>query len=298
MISKKLNLFFVALFSLTFLLSSSDSYSTIHEVNVRNNFFTPLNFNVNVGDTVKWIWQQGNHTTTCNGSTFTSLPIGADEWNAPMNLSNTTFTYVVTVPGTYNYKCQFHAGSGMVAAFTAMNPVIAVNLRFNYEGFYNGTSSIADTVKVYLHNPASPYSILDSAKKNVTSAGIVLISFPNAGTGNYYIDIRHRNALQTWSQSPVGFTLGSNSSYDFTSAQSQAFGNNQKFKINRWCLYSGDANQDGFIDVSDLSLIDNDVFNIVTGYVKTDVNGDNVVDLTDASITDNNGFNFVGVIKP
>jgi hypothetical protein len=40
--------------------------------------------------------------------------------------------------------------------------------------------------------------------------------------------------------------------YDFTTASSQAFGNNMVFKLGRYCIYSGDENQDGIVDVSDI----------------------------------------------
>ncbi len=69
-------------------------------------------------------------------------------------------------------------------------------------------------------------------------------------------------------------------------------------KGSKFCIYSGDVNQDGSINVLDLGLIDNDVSNFVTGYVKTDVNGDRTVNALDLGITDNNAFNFVSKMTP
>lgn len=66
----------------------------------------------------------------------------------------------------------------------------------------------------------------------------------------------------------------------------------------RHAFYSGDVNQDGTVDATDLSMIDNDAYNFVTGYVKTDLTGDNFVDATDAAIADNNAANFVSVVRP
>ena len=60
-----------------------------------------------------------------------------------------------------------------------------------------------------------------------------------------------------------------------------------------FAIYGGDVNQTGEVDASDLSTIDNDAFNFVTGYVNTDVTGDNVTDASDYAIADNNAFNFV-----
>ncbi|MBK6772357.1 MAG: hypothetical protein IPG78_09555 [Ignavibacteria bacterium] len=66
----------------------------------------------------------------------------------------------------------------------------------------------------------------------------------------------------------------------------------------RFGIYSGDINQDGTIDATDVSNADNDAFSSVGGYVNTDVTGDNFVDAADVSIVDNNAFNSVSVISP
>jgi hypothetical protein len=65
-----------------------------------------------------------------------------------------------------------------------------------------------------------------------------------------------------------------------------------------YCIYSGDVNLDGTIDASDVSSIDNDASNFLSGYVATDLTGDSFVDGSDFSIADNNAFSFVSVIRP
>lgn len=77
--------------------------------------------------------------------------------------------------------------------------------------------------------------------------------------------------------------------YDFTSSISQAFGNNLKLKSGKYCIYSGDINQDEIIDASDLSEVDNASYEGLSGrYLNSDVNGNGYVDATDVSIVDNN----------
>ncbi len=63
-------------------------------------------------------------------------------------------------------------------------------------------------------------------------------------------------------------------------------------------MYSGDIDQDGTVDATDVSAIDNDASNFVGGYVVTDLTGDNFVDGTDFAMADNNAANFVSVIQP
>ncbi|KAF5032223.1 hypothetical protein DSECCO2_619510 [anaerobic digester metagenome] len=65
-----------------------------------------------------------------------------------------------------------------------------------------------------------------------------------------------------------------------------------------YVIYSGDVNQDGTIDTNDISAIDNDVANFVSGYLPTDVNGDGNIDTSDITITDNNAISFTGAITP
>lgn len=183
--------------------------------------------------------------------------------------------------------------------FTAnIIPASALNLNLGIEGMWDGIAQVQDTVKIFLANNSSPFNVSDSAIVKLNSSGNAVANFIHTSGGNYYIKILHRNAIETWSSSPVIINNGSTANYDFTLAQSQAFGNNQILKSGRWCIFSGDVNHDGIIDVSDQSLVDNDVFSLTSGYVNTDLTGDLLVDVTDASITDNNGFNFVTVIKP
>lgn len=180
-----------------------------------------------------------------------------------------------------------------------------LNLTMIMEGFYNSSAnsmSMNDTVTVYLRNASSPYAVIDSAK-GIIDANTFTGSFTitNAATGNYFIQTRHRNTIETWSGSAVNYISGSTINYDFTYAAAQAFGNNI-LQIDssplRFGIYSGDVNQDGVVDLADGSQIDNDALNFASGYLSTDVNGDNVTDLADAVFADNNGFNFVGKITP
>jgi len=117
---------------------------------------------------------------------------------------------------------------------------------------------------------------------------------------NFYIQLKHRNSLETWSATGISF-IDTLISYNFSSSVNQAFGNNMIQVDNsplRFAIFSGDINEDGIIDATDLSLIDNDAFNSVSGYVKTDLNGDNFVDASDLLIADNNAANVIISITP
>lgn len=123
--------------------------------------------------------------------------------------------------------------------------------------------------------------------------------FKYASSGTYYIQLQHRNALETWSKTGgEPFTSAADNFYDFTTSAAQAFGNNTIQVGSRFTFYSGDVNKDGVIDVDDLIATYNDGSNFLTGYVRTDVNGDFVTDVTDLVVVYNNSVNFIFVIRP
>jgi hypothetical protein len=180
-----------------------------------------------------------------------------------------------------------------------------VNVKVIPQGYYNtgGYLNMSDTVKVLLANASSPYAFIDSVSTVLDSLSFTaLAEFKNVASGNYYLVIKHRNCVETWSAAAVSFTKGSTTPYDFTNAQSKAYGNNLvqvSASPELWAMYSGDINQDGYVDPLDLSLVDQDSYNYVSGrYVATDVNGDGYVDPLDLSIVDQNSFDYVGVQKP
>ena len=66
-----------------------------------------------------------------------------------------------------------------------------------------------------------------------------------------------------------------------------------------WAIYTGDLNQDEFIDGNDFPDFDTDSFNGVNSeYKSTDMNGDGFVDGNDFPVFDVNSFNGVSSVHP
>ena len=108
--------FIFAMLLLAVSMVASNASATVHTILVGNFYFNPsVIADVQVGDTIKWQWVEGNHTTTS-----TTIPSGAANWDAPMNIGNQVFEYTVTMPGTYNYKCTPHSTIQM-GSFTAVS---------------------------------------------------------------------------------------------------------------------------------------------------------------------------------
>ncbi len=109
---------------LTGFFAGPAAIATKHTVQVGNFFFSPATLTVAVGDTVKWVWMAGSHTTT---STPGAIPAGAAAWDELINSANQTYEYKVTVAGSYSYVCTPHV-PGMVASFnaTGFTPTLSV----------------------------------------------------------------------------------------------------------------------------------------------------------------------------
>ena len=191
---------------------------------------------------------------------------------------------------------------------TNYNPLINsivtnLNLTVAQEGFYNsalGRLNMNDTVTVYLKNSTAPYANVDSARGVIDSLSFTgTFAFRNAPSGNYYIVVKHRNCIETWSKAGgIVYTFGGTNNYNFTTSASQAFGSNLQLVDTKYCLFSGDINQDGSVNLDDVLSAYNDANSFLTGYLNTDVNGDLITELSDVLIVYNNSGNFVSKITP
>lgn len=179
----------------------------------------------------------------------------------------------------------YNTGSGQ------MNDVLYM------EGQYNSASSVTDTITVELHETTSPFALKFSSKTLLYQNGQAIIKGKGHLGQSYYVVIKHRNHLETWSAMPV--TLSSNTTFDFTISNNQAYGQNEVAVQNGvYALYSGDLNQDGAVDAFDYVVLDPDIYDGASGYLATDLNGDGSVDVFDYVIIDPNIYNGIGFATP
>jgi hypothetical protein len=228
-------------------------------------------------------------------SNFVGAVFDGSKWTTGGTINTTAHTLTVAAQTAFGSFTAGAAGGFSSAGHVAVKVIP--------QGFYNGSGYLnaSDTVLVLLANVGSPYAIVDSAYAildSLTFTATATLSAANSGT--YYVVIKHRNSIETWSASGVAYTKGSTTSFDFTTAAAQAYGSNEtEVATGVYGLYSGDCNQDGYVDPLDLSLVDQDSFNYVAGRaVVTDINGDGFVDPLDLSIVDQNSFNYIGVKLP
>src|SRR5262249_33219463 len=71
---------------------------TVHVVNFA---FSPSNVTIQVGDTVHWVWDASNHTTTSVGGI-------AEQWDSGLHNTGFTFDHTFTHAGSFQYYCIPH----------------------------------------------------------------------------------------------------------------------------------------------------------------------------------------------
>ena len=126
-------IFLIALF-----VANIANSQTMHVINSGNYYYAPSSLNINVGDTVKWVNDNGYHNVNFDINTITG-----SSFNNPQSFISTPtsnlniYTHIFTLPGTYNYDCSVgqHAANGMVGTI-----VVNSNSNTVYDIVSNSTS--------------------------------------------------------------------------------------------------------------------------------------------------------------
>ncbi len=172
------------------------------------------------------------------------------------------------------------------------------------QGFWNPATDlmVTDTLTATVRSSVSPYGIISSGKDLSSNYGgsIITVGPTVLNSVPYYIQMNHRNSIETWSKTTLTFS-NNDLYYDFHTSANRAYGDNQ-IQVDaspvRFAFYGGDVNQDGTVEITDIVEVFNDGNNFVSGYVNTDVDGNNFVDLSDLTLTLNNSNSFISRVTP
>jgi hypothetical protein len=271
-----------------------------------------LDYNIPVGTGYRLVATAGliaTNNTLGNSGTAITYPSGST-----IRLTGNVTNLTSAVSTTANITNCFHNLTfDEICESTTRTPIVVnvgdcpqVNLKLFIEGYYAGgnamtpvkanqgvgvSTTLVDDVTVELRDANSPHDLVATASAQLQTNGDVSATLP-ALAGSYYIAVRHRNAIQTWSATAQ--TVGALPLlYDFSTGANKAFGDNMINVGGVWCFYSGDLNQDGVVDGSDSTDLINDIENANFGVLVTDLNGDGVVDGSDSTFLINNTENAV-----
>lgn len=112
------------------LATAAPSRADTLEVAVFDNDFAP-DPTIRVGDTIRWVWQQGSHSTT-------SVTGSAESWDSGVHNPAFSFEHTFNNVGVFHYYCRLHGsdtGNGTAVGMAGKITVEStVDLRGNYAG--------------------------------------------------------------------------------------------------------------------------------------------------------------------
>ncbi|MEO8666443.1 MAG: hypothetical protein ABI462_13210, partial [Ignavibacteria bacterium] len=244
------------------------------------------------------------NSLTLDGGTVSFTAIGNGYSGASVSVVPGTHKLTAALPfgcNTYGFSRYSSYGYPGGMSCAVLNNPFSLNLNTFIQGRYNDVTNLmaADTIEVDIRNSIAPYWLVETSRGYLNDSGKCSAKFYNAVDGvDYYVVLKHRNSVETWSKSPGQRFSGGVLNFDFLSS-SQSYGNNLGLIDSsplRYGLFSGDVNQDGVINLTDILWILNDSQNFESGV--SDLNGDGVTNLTDLTIAYNNAINFGRMIRP
>jgi hypothetical protein len=246
-----------------------------------------------------------------------SVTVDSWSWSGPNGFNSSLQNPEINNASTLNsglYTLTTTASNGCTSSRTLSVEVNRCFFPFNVKAFLEGPyigfrtmlptlyglglsteSNATDYIQIELWSPdsLSGESGLYETQTILRTNGTSTINVPYQLIGrNLYLVIKHRNSIETWSANPVLLTDAG--TYDFTNNANKAYSDGTRAAMKRmqsgnvFALYSGDINQDGTIDGSDMNEVDNNTILGAYGYDASDVNGDGATDGLDMNIVDNN----------
>jgi hypothetical protein len=234
-----------------------------------------------------------SYTWSVNGQTYTNSGVYTSGAGCARSILNLTITSSICT-ATLNV-------TAFLEGFYTENGIMRANL---YDIGISTNDTETDSIEVNLWSVANLSSATPdySVKTVLHKDGTLTAVLPGETLdNNYYIALKHRNSIETWSAQPV--KIISTTNYDFSTSMSAAYGNGfndpmKSISIDRYAIYGGDVNQDGTIDLFDAQITENGAANLLFGYDVSDCNGDGSTDLFDLQLIENNSSLLIYYARP
>ncbi len=191
--------------ALYYLASASAVFATIHRIDVGNFSFTPAKTHVQPGDTVRWLWANGTHTSTTD-------PSSPKQWSSPvLSLTNQSFQVVFSAgdgPGPFPYHCIYHEvlynmkdTIFMTASGVEVDPEGTLPGDFSVEQNYPNPFNPSTTIKFTLPRPSEVVlSVINVEGETVSQHPLGMLQ-----AGSYSVQWDGRNSAGEMLQSGVYF---------------------------------------------------------------------------------------------
>ena len=180
-------------------ICEEDSFN--YQINPVSNV-TSYNWNLPSG----WIIKNGQGTTVV--SVDPSAVSGNVIISTTNNCGNSTPSSLAVNTGYCNFNLMVGAYvEGLYHQGGTLNPVL-------FDRGLHPSNLAVDSVIIELHNAMQPFALVYSGKQLIDTNGNINLIIPGMFNGGiYYIALKTRNGIETWSKNAV--TLGNNTNFDF-----------------------------------------------------------------------------------
>ncbi|GJM34752.1 MAG: hypothetical protein DHS20C18_37530 [Saprospiraceae bacterium] len=146
-------------------MSISTAGGTTHIVQIGDNFFSPVNTTITVGDITEFQWVGDGHSTTSDATS------GPDSWNSGVIGFGSVYQVNIKNPGTHRYYCIPHGGPGGVGMSGTIIANCPSDNQFNLIVNFNTSIANAAGFDVLLDGniyPGSPFSYNGTGPQSVS----------------------------------------------------------------------------------------------------------------------------------
>jgi len=237
-----------------------------------------------------------NNLNCTNGPVYlTTLPLTGSAQTAIPQVTNKTLKVIAM------FQEYFNSSTGL------MNQTLGINWDTG-DLFKNFPGTTVDTVTVLIRKTNITADVVSSFPidtvfygVNLNNDGLITISLSAGITGYHYIEIKHRNSIETWSDT-VNFSTDT-VKYDFYNYISQfAYDNGMLQDGTHAWIWGGDVNQNGNLESEDATIIyvaaNSDDPTVNNGYVICDIDGNGNLDSQDYGLSYNNANTGANIINP
>ncbi|MEI8202318.1 MAG: FISUMP domain-containing protein [Bacteroidota bacterium] len=266
--------------------------------------------NAPVGDSIQTFYNAvtiADLVVTGNSIKWYDIQSGGNELLSTNSLVNGNTYYASQTIG----GCESQSRFGVTVS---LNLIKTVNLHLFLEGLFDPStgnsmveaqdidwnagitfakygSGVADKIQVDLFEENAPYNPIGVSISGIdlTTNGLATFQVSPSLIGNYYIRVRTRNHLETWSTIAVPFNT-SPIVWDFTINAYNSFqasgGNDPQVQIapGLYAFYLGDLDQSLNVDFDDFNLFEPYLTNGIYGFTIADFNGNGLCDFDDFNL--------------
>jgi plastocyanin len=190
------------LFTVCLIINAGLYAQTTHTINTGSFYYNPDSLSINVGDSVIWINDGGNHDVNGDISSITSQP-----YNNPVTFDSPAtnivgaiiFGYKFTVSGTYNYDCSVygHASQGMVGVINVQeDTILSIKQKTNFVNIRPNPTKENITISIENFNGNIQTEVYDLIGNKLQSNNETTISLQDCANGIYLLKVNYGDRFQ------------------------------------------------------------------------------------------------------